>query len=210
LRGLLVVAVAAAAIFAADTALVVIVPQPPADVALTRAVQAVAWGPLIPGFRAVDWLEGVRQVVVAAALAILVLILNRPAFWATLFCLTSGAGYMLTELVVQRPRPSAELVHVVRHTTGYSYPSGHAVFFTWAITIIVLALLRRYLPSWCVVAGWALGAGVLALVCIGRVYDGEHWPTDIAGGLALGVAWTAGTLSVRRLGQPWLVGARTG
>ena len=120
----------------------------------------------------------------------------------------SGAGYLLVEMAVQRPRPPASLVHVVRHTVGFSYPSGHAVFFTWALTILVCGVIRRYLPGSLIILAAAGSIAVLSLVCIGRVYDGEHWPTDVLGGLALGGGWTAATLSIRRLGDPVLMPPR--
>jgi undecaprenyl-diphosphatase len=201
------IALASTAVFAVLTLAVLRQPELPADVTIARAVQDVDWGPVAPAFGAVDWLEGVRQFLAAVGLLVLVFLLNRAATWAALACMLSGAGYVLTELLIQRGRPAAGLVHVVRHTAGYSYPSGHAVFFTWALTILVLAVLRRLLPAPFVLAAAVAAVVVLALVCIGRVYDGEHWPSDVAGGLALGGAWTAATLSIRRLGDPVLIGA---
>jgi membrane-associated phospholipid phosphatase len=55
------------------------------------------------------------------------------------------------------------------------------------------------------VAGlWVIAALVLVAVCIGRIYLGEHWPSDIAGGLALGLGWTSLALSWRWLSNPVL------
>jgi membrane-associated phospholipid phosphatase len=51
---------------------------------------------------------------------------------------------------------------------------------------------------------WFVAALVLVLVCIGRIYMGEHWPSDVAGGLALGLGWTSLALSVRLLSRPAL------
>jgi membrane-associated phospholipid phosphatase len=41
-------------------------------------------------------------------------------------------------------------------------------------------------------------------VCIGRIYLGEHWPSDVLGGLALGLGWTSLMLSIRLLSNPAL------
>jgi membrane-associated phospholipid phosphatase len=195
---------AALLVFGADTLAATASPYLGWDVPATRAVQAVDWGPLALAFQAVDWVEGLRQVAVSATLLLLVLVLNRPAALLAVACALSGAAYSLTEVLVRRPRPPAGLVHVIRHTNGYSYPSGHEVFFTWFTVVLVLALVRPYLPRPVEIAGWLLVPAVLLLVGLGRVDVGEHWPSDVLGGLALGVAWTSLALSVGRLSAPVL------
>jgi len=116
----------------------------------------------------------------------------------------SGAIYTLTAMVIQRPRPSADLVHVIRHTGSSSYPSGHVAFFSWFLVLLIVCLAVGRLPKALVAATWIAAAVVLLAVSIGRVYLGEHWPSDIVGGLALGLGWTALALSVRLLSNPGL------
>lgn len=207
---LLAVGLVAAAVFGVDTFEALHHPYLPFDVPVARAVQSVPWGPLVPAFAFVDWLEGVRQVVAAGAALLLVLLVNRRAAPLLAVAALSGAAYSLTELLVARPRPPAGLVHVVRHTAGYSYPSGHVVFFSWFGPLLVLTLVWPHLPRACTVLGAMAAAAVLALAAVGRVYTGEHWPSDVLGGLALGVGWTALALSVRRLSDPALERARPG
>ena len=207
---LAVIALLAAVAFGADTFEALRHPYLPFDVPVERALQAVPWGPLVPAFAFVDWLEGVRQIVAAAAALLLVLLLNRRATPLIAVAALSGAAYSLTEAVVARPRPPAGLVHVVRHTAGYGYPSGHVVFFSWFVPLLVLTLVWPYLPRVFTVLGGAVAVGALALAGIGRIYSGEHWPSDVLGGLALGVGWTALALSVRRLSDPVLERRRPG
>jgi membrane-associated phospholipid phosphatase len=201
---LLAVALLAAAGFGLDTFESVAHPYLPFDVPVTRAIQAVHWGPAVIAFGAVDWLEGVRQDVAAVAGLVLVLLVNRRAALLYVACALSGAAYSLTEILVARPRPPAGLVHVVRHTAGFSYPSGHVVFFTWFVTVLVLSVVRPRLPRAFTAAGWVVAAVVLVLVGVGRVDVGEHWPSDVLGGLSLGVGWTALALAVRPLSGPVL------
>lgn len=199
---LLAVGLLAGVVFGVLTIAAAARPYLPFDVPVTRAIQSVPWGPLTAAFDAVDWLEGVRQVAAAAAGLVLVLLWNRRAVPLYLACALSGAAYSLTELLVARPRPPAALVHVVRHTAGFSYPSGHVVFFCWFLPVLVLAVVRPHLPRAFEVAGWIVALAVVGLVGIGRVDVGEHWPSDVLGGVALGVAWTALALSVRVLSGP--------
>ncbi len=88
---------------------------------------------------------------------------------------------------VARGRPPHSL-HLV--TAGsYAFPSGHTTTATigYGLAVLLVAVLipaRRRLV--------AAGAVVLAVaVGLSRVYLGVHWPTDVIGGWALGIAWLA-------------------
>jgi undecaprenyl-diphosphatase len=93
---------------------------------------------------------------------------------------------------------------VIRHTGSSSYPSGHVAFFSWFLVLLIICLALGRLPKAIVAALWVAAAFVLLAVCAGRMYLGEHWPSDIVGGLALGLGWTALALSVRLLSNPAL------
>jgi undecaprenyl-diphosphatase len=202
---LLALGLVAATIFGLDTFLAIGSPNLAFDVPVERFVQATPWGGLVAVFRLVDWLEGVRQVVVAVLAVAVVFLVNRRATPLIVVGALSGAAYTGVELLVHRPRPAVGLVHVVRHTNGFSYPSGHAVFFAWLCILLIVCLALHRLPRPLLAAAWLLAALVMLVVCVGRVYDGEHWPSDVIGGLALGLAWTSLALSVRRLSDPALV-----
>lgn len=67
---------------------------------------------------------------------------------------------------------------LIQHKADASFPSDHAAFaFALAFT-----MLRR--KTW---IGWANLVAAIA-VAIGRVWVGVHWPTDVVGGAALGLA----------------------
>jgi undecaprenyl-diphosphatase len=59
-----------------------------------------------------------------------------------------------------------------------SFPSGHAAT-SFACATVLAALIPRAAPAFCVLA-LAIGYS--------RVYVGVHWPLDVVGGAALGVA----------------------
>jgi undecaprenyl-diphosphatase len=38
---------------------------------------------------------------------------------------------------------------------------------------------------------WIVAAIVIILTCIARVWAGDHWPSDVLGGVLLAIAWSA-------------------
>lgn len=200
-------AVAAAVLltaFAGWTAAVLHQPGSGPDIAIVKAIQSVGWGPLRATFPIFAILAGPLQDVLAAALVALVAIFRRPALLLMLAGAGEGLIYSILNQTLRRPRPSTSVVHVINPGGGYGYPSGHAAFFCAFGALTVLCLCWRRSPAW-VTALAALAAGlVLADACLSRMYEGQHWPSDVLGGLLLGCGWTALVLSVRRLSDPVL------
>ncbi len=176
----------------------------PFDVPVERWIQGLSWGPLVPVFYWFDWLEGTRQYVAGIGVIVLVSAFNWRNAPLMLVAAASTFIYTFVELAIQRPRPSADLVRVLRHTGSFSYPSGHMVFFSWVLVLLVVCLLFGRAPRFVLVAAWAAAALVLLAACLGRVYLGEHWPSDVIAGLALGLGWTALAVSIRPLSNPSL------
>lgn len=179
-------------------------PYLPFDVPVERFIQSINWGPLVRVFTFLDWIEGTRQQVLGIAGILLIAAVNWRAAPLVVVAALSGAIYSITAMVINRPRPSADLVHVIRHTGSSSYPSGHVAFFSWFLVLLILCLAVGRLPKAFVAAACVAAAVVLLAVCIGRIYLGEHWPSDIAGGLVLGLGWMSLALSVRLLSNPVL------
>ena len=203
-RPLLVLALVCFAGLLADTGLALTYRYLPFDLPLTRAIQAFDWGPLVPVFAAFTWLEGLRQLAAAVAALVLVFLLNRPAAPLMTCGALTGAWYQSMNILIHRPRPDAQLVHVVTQMPGYGYPSGHAAFFTSFSVLLLYCLGRPFLPRRLFYAGWVLTVLVIAAACISRVYVAAHWPSDVVGGLCIGVGWTALALATRRLSDPVL------
>jgi undecaprenyl-diphosphatase len=99
--------------------------------------------------------------------------------------------------IVDRPRPSPVLVHVEKHKSNKSFPSGHAATsvacWGWLLALGVLFMRGR---SWWQKAILAVPALFIVLAGPSRVYLGEHWPSDVAGGYLYGGAWLSLALQV--------------
>jgi membrane-associated phospholipid phosphatase len=207
---LLALGLAGLALYAVDTLAAASLPYLPFDVPVERFIQSVSWGPLVQVFTFMDWIEGTRQMALGLAGIALIAAVNWRAAPLMVVGALSGGIYTITAMVIQRPRPAEDLVHVIRHTGSSSYPSGHVAFFSWLLILLVVCLAVGRLPKAMVAASWVAAGLVLLAVCIGRIYLGEHWPSDILGGLALGLGWTALALSVRLLSNPALARKRRG
>jgi membrane-associated phospholipid phosphatase len=183
-------------------------PYMPFDVSIERSIQAVNWGPLVTVFNWFDWLEGTRQLYAAGAAIALVAVISWRKAPLMVAGALSGPIYSVIQGIIQRPRPSADLVHVIRHTGSFSFPSGHVVFFSWVVVLLVVCLGVGRLARPLLAVAWIAAAAVLAIDCIGRIYLGEHWPSDVLGGLALGLGWTSIALAIRLLSNPALAPKR--
>jgi undecaprenyl-diphosphatase len=154
------------------------------------------------GAHRIPWLEatmleltflGTGTVVVTiAGVAGLFLVLTRQRTAAALL-LWSTLGAILVNNILKslfvRPRP--ELFTWGTHVRTTSFPSGHAmsaaaIYGTVAFLAARLATRRRTRTA--IYVGAAL---IICLVAASRVYLGVHYPTDVAAGLVVGLAWAA-------------------
>lgn len=91
-----------------------------------------------------------------------------------------------------RPRPFMALnLSPLINESGYSFPSGHAIFF-FALALIIFYHSKR-LGTWYFALSLINGAA--------RVAVGVHWPMDIAGGVILGLL---SAYAVHKLVIPYL------
>src|SRR5690348_6991098 len=124
-------ALAATIVFALDTYLVATRPLLPFDVPIATFVQSFPWGPVTYVFEAINFTAGYVQVAVGVAAVVLLFLVDRRAGYLMAIGSISSLLDNWIKLLMARQRPSADLVHILTPAPGFSYPSGHAVFFTW-------------------------------------------------------------------------------
>jgi undecaprenyl-diphosphatase len=177
-------------LFAIDTILVINGFWLPIDIRITAFIQNVNWGPVVYPLQLINMTAGFWQVLVGATAIVALFFVERRAGWLMLIGSLSSLLDNIIKLLVSRPRPTVDLVHILTPASGYSYPSGHAVFFTWMSFMLAVSLAPRIKPVFRPVI-WLLAIIVIVLTCIARVWAGDHWPSDVVGGVLLGAGWSA-------------------
>lgn len=105
--------------------------------------------------------------------------------------LAPNALEVLAKMLVLQPSVPPELHRSIWYPLASvelsgSYPSGHALRAWFVCTLLALAIYSSGL-GW----RWWGGLGLLLLALAGsftRIYSGDHWLSDVVGGLALGVS----------------------
>lgn len=105
------------------------------------------------------------------------------AMWLLIVQLGSWALNPALKATFDRVRPD---LFPKRGWFGWtSFPSGHAIASISVLFTIAIMLHRE--------RGWKWPYVVIALIAIGsaysRVYLSVHWPTDVLGGIIVGVVW---------------------
>jgi undecaprenyl-diphosphatase len=164
----------------------------PGDVAVEKWVQSLAPQNL-------DWAQGVSRTAefpwVLLILAPIVALSWGMAGWrAALVSILSFVGMWAMGNwlgpFIGRPRPTAELVRVFRHLSGYSFPSLFAL--RYAATFGFLAELAAAKSSGVLrTALMVVCCAFLILGFVARVALAAHWPSDVIISYYLGLLWAA-------------------
>ena len=162
----------------------------PFDLPVTLAVQSFNWGLVTYVFDAINLSAGLYQGALGAVIILALLLWERRAGYLMMISALSSLFDNLIKIGMARPRPSVDLVHILVPASGWSYPSGHVVFFTWASTMVAFALAPKMNKRGRVVL-WSLAGVVIVLTMLARVWAGDHWPSDVLGGFLLGLGWSA-------------------
>ncbi len=202
-RSLLVVAAICALATAGLTLLVYTNPILGFDAAIARAMQSINVGPLTALFEFYRQVGGPYALAGEAVVFGIVLLLHRSS-WRLLVAGTLASGwYFLLVNVVTRPRPHVpDVLRVTEHPGAHSYPSGHMILFTFYAVVLMTTLGLKYISRRWQPLGWTIAVLFLLVGGFSRVYSGAHWPTDVLGGLLIGIGWLSLVLSIRWISDP--------
>jgi membrane-associated phospholipid phosphatase len=148
---------------------------------LGRLMALVSW----PGFPP-------ESRIIPPILMLGLLLLRQPLEAAfQLLAWTTGGVSELLKGVMKRPRPVAgtDLRVVAASLGGSSFPSGHVITYVgtygW-LAYVAHSVIRPRWPRRILVGALA---ALVAAVGPSRIYQGHHWPTDVAASYLLGTAY---------------------
>jgi len=190
--------------FGVLTFLVKTMPSFAIDLQITRGIQSINI-PLFYGLMvALSWPGFGPQSVIITVLIILMINgfgLHWEAIMALIAAVFSTAINVLVKDLIQRPRPTAALVHVLDTLNSYSFPSGHVMFylgFFGFIWFLAFSLLKPSLKRGLLLVFFG---GLVLLIGISRIYVGEHWTSDVLGAYLLGSLTLVAIIQFYRWGK---------
>ena len=171
------------------------------DVAITLQVQAQKHPSVAHLMEIVSWpgFPPQSRVIPPLAMATMYVIGLRTEALFQLLAWGTGGMSTLIKGFVQRPRPLPEQVRVVLAPLGgSSFPSGHVLTYVGTygfMAFLVYSVIRPPLVRWPLSVGLV---GLVAFVGPSRIYQGHHWPSDVASSYLLGTAYVIGLMALYR------------
>jgi undecaprenyl-diphosphatase len=172
------------------------------DLAITMKIQSVRHPMVAQVMTAVSWpgFPPQSRVLPPAFMAGLWLLRLRTEAMMQLLAWGTAALSTVIKRFMGRPRPVAgtDLRVVAAELGGSSFPSGHVLTYVgtygW-LTVLANALIR---PTWLrrvAVTGLTM---LVAMVGPSRIYQGHHWPTDVAASYLLGFSYLSTLIALYR------------
>lgn len=126
-------------------------------------------------------------IVLSTSLIFLLFKRKREALFIT-FTLLSGLISRSLKILIDRPRPTDDLVRIVEHAKHQSFPSGHVLFYVIYLGfLIVLMNQLKDIHRGLRITVMVISALLIFTIPISRIYLGAHWFTDVLGSAMLGI-----------------------
>ena len=111
---------------------------------------------------------------------------------ARLLLVSTIGGIVLNgvlKLVYHRARPS--VFEWQTTAVSSSFPSGHAMSATITYGTVAYLLMRLQKHRWARMLTLFGAIVLILLICLTRLYLGVHYPSDVIGGVIVGLAWAS-------------------
>jgi membrane-associated phospholipid phosphatase len=139
--------------------------------------------------------------IAGTALFFLIFKRKKEALFVILTALSSLISLSI-KILVNRPRPTDNIVKILVKTTEKSFPSGHVLFYVVFFGFLALLMFElKAIPKLIRISVSAISLLLIFTIPYSRVYLGAHWFTDVTAGFFLGLLCLYG-LSIWYLKKP--------
>jgi len=187
------------------TFLIVTVPAFSIDLSITHGLQSIT-NPVFAGLMTlISWVGYSPQSFIISAVIVIFLFIFGYYWEGTasfVVAVVVPILNLLAKTLIHRPRPSVDLVNIVNQLNGFSFPSGHVMFYTGFMGFICFLTYTLLKPSWIRILLLVIFGSHVLLVGISRIYLGNHWASDVLGAYLLGGACLIASILFYRWGKP--------
>jgi undecaprenyl-diphosphatase len=177
-------------VFLILTAIVLLLPTTFIDLQFTEVIQKANNPTLDFLMKAVSWFGAApvaATMVIGIALIFAILALWREAIFTIATLLVSVVTFGI-KILIDRPRPSGDVVEVIEVAQHQSFPSGHTSFYVVFFGFIIFLLVRnKHFVPWLRYALVVVALVLIFSIPFSRIYLGAHWFTDVTAGFVLGI-----------------------
>lgn len=176
--------------FIALTILVSSFPVSVVDREFSEEIQEHQYPFLDSTMKAISWPGSAPQSIVIVVITAIVFYMfkRRKECYFILLTMISGIIGRSLKILIDRPRPTDDLVRIIETAKHQSFPSGHVLFYVsfFGFVIILMNHLKDINRPFRI-SVMAFCAFMIFTVPISRIYLGAHWFTDVLGGALLGI-----------------------
>lgn len=164
----------------------------PIDLVISKAVQTInfhGFAQAMTALTATGWWPQINILLGVIILSLFLLGKKLAALFIILISLVDTALFVGISNLINRPRPSPDLIRVDWKITVGGFPSGHVLLdtlvFGFLIYLTVIYVKNLTVKFTLII----IFSSIIILISVARIYSGQHWPSDVFGAYLLGSIW---------------------